>query len=364
MRDNSVMRSLEGLRFLSSSAIVMYHFVPYVVTVRSLEKLGIAVDLFFVISGIVIANHHAGKVSGPLEYFEFMKRRLARIYPLHLATLTFYVGIGLLLILGLIHVAEPAKYDFAELLPNLLLAHAWTPNSVISFNYVSWSISAEFFVYLLFPAILWVVGRGIPLGLCAVGLALAMAIAISHMVLNVDLVNLNWRLGIVRALPSFAFGVFLSCYRVEISRLLGTAAWRVGFHTLLALTVVLVIAGASNYVLLACVYGVVGCAFVCDLSNQRTFASWGPLSSLGPLTYSIYMLHPVVATVLLAAVLPKLLGGSRVAMVAAVCVSTIATLALAVISYRYFEEPLRRRINGMWHFSQAELSRERERLGA
>jgi peptidoglycan/LPS O-acetylase OafA/YrhL len=51
-------------------------------------------------------------------------------------------------------------------------------------------------------------------------------------------------------------------------------------------------------------------------------------------------------------------------MVAAVGISTIATLALAVISYRYFEEPLRRRINGMWHFSQAELSRERERLGA
>ena len=101
----------------------------------------------------MIANHHAGKVNGPLEYFDFIKRRLARIYPLHLATLTFYVGIGLLVILGVMRVTDPAKYNFSELLPNLLLAHAWTPNADISFNYVSWSISAEFFVYLLFPAV-------------------------------------------------------------------------------------------------------------------------------------------------------------------------------------------------------------------
>jgi peptidoglycan/LPS O-acetylase OafA/YrhL len=364
LNDKSLMRSLEGLRFLSSTAIVMYHYVPYVVTVRSLEKLGIAVDLFFVISGIVIANHHAGKVTGPLEYFDFIKRRLARIYPLHLATLTFYVGIGLLVILGVMRVADPAKYNFSELLPNLLLAHAWTPNADISFNYVSWSISAEFFVYLLFPAILWVVGRGITLGICAVGLGLATAIAISHIGMNVDLINLNWKLGIVRAVPSFAFGVFLSCYRVELTRAFGSAACRSGFHALLALTVALIIADASSYLLLACVYGVVGCAFVCDLSNQRTLASWGPVSSLGYLTYSIYMLHPVVATVLLAAVLPKLFGVSNEAMVAAVCISTLATLALAVISYRYFEEPLRRRINGMWHFSTAGHSSQRERLGA
>ena len=144
----------------------------------------------------------------------------------------------------------------------------------------------------------------------------------------------------------------------------GAAACRFGFHALLALTVALIIADASNYVLLACVYGVVGCAFVCDLSNQRTLASWGPVSSLGYLTYSIYMLHPVVATVLLAAVLPKLFGVSNEAMVAAVCISTLATLVLAVISYRYFEEPLRRRINGMWHFSTAGHSSQRERLGA
>jgi peptidoglycan/LPS O-acetylase OafA/YrhL len=364
LRDNTLMGSLEGLRFLSSIMIVLYHYVPYVVTVPSIGELGIAVDLFLVISGIVIANHYAGKIIGPQEYFEFIKRRLARIYPLHLATLAFCVCIGLLLILGFIRVADPTKNDFAEPLPNLPLTHAWTPNSVVCFNYVSWSISAELFVYLLFPAILWFVARGLMAGLCAVGLALAAAIALSHLVVDVDLINLNWKLGIVRAVPSFAFGVLLSCYRVEIAQTVGSTACWFGFHALLALTVVLIIAGANNYMLLACVYGVVASEFVCDLSNQRTLASWGPISSLGHLTYSIYMLHVVVATVLLAAVLPKLRGTSQEAMAVAVCTSILATLALAMLSYRYFEEPLRRRTNDMWHFSPAGLAPRRERFGA
>jgi peptidoglycan/LPS O-acetylase OafA/YrhL len=60
--------SLEGLRFLASLAIVVYHFVPY--TERGLAapefwsgQFSVAVDLFFVISGIVIANGYLGRTS-------------------------------------------------------------------------------------------------------------------------------------------------------------------------------------------------------------------------------------------------------------------------------------------------------------
>src|SRR5262245_4033386 len=91
--------SLEGLRFLASLAIVVYHFVPY--TERGLAapefwsgQFSVAVDLFFVISGIVIANGYLGRTSTWREYGEFMRRRFARLYPLHVATLGFYVLVG------------------------------------------------------------------------------------------------------------------------------------------------------------------------------------------------------------------------------------------------------------------------------
>jgi peptidoglycan/LPS O-acetylase OafA/YrhL len=83
------------------------------------------------------------------------------------------------------------------------------------------------------------------------------------------------------------------------------------------------------------------------LSNQPTVPSWTPLSSLGYLTYSIYMLHTVVATVLLSALLPWLLGASQEMMLVAVIIAAFATLGVAILSYRYFEEPSRRWINGL-----------------
>ncbi len=49
------------------------------------------VDLFFVVSGFVIACQYFGRVSDAASIGRFLWRRLARIYPLHLATLAFYL---------------------------------------------------------------------------------------------------------------------------------------------------------------------------------------------------------------------------------------------------------------------------------
>ena len=144
---------------MSSIAIVVGQYVPYVAATPLIGRLHLAVDLFFVISGIVIAERYADRITGTVDYFRFMSRRVARLYPLHLATLAFYVAIGVLVWSGKLHPVDAARYNPQAILPNLLLTHAWLPSGVISFNYVSWSISAEFFVYLAFPLILWVLRR-------------------------------------------------------------------------------------------------------------------------------------------------------------------------------------------------------------
>jgi peptidoglycan/LPS O-acetylase OafA/YrhL len=175
--------NLEGLRFLASAAIVLHHFVPY--TQRGLGsvefwsgRFSIAVDLFFVISGIVIASGYLGRTSSWREYGGFIRRRFGRLYPLHLLTLGFYVAIGVATSLGLISVMGESNYAFDQLPANLLLVHAWGFSSQLSFNYVSWSISAEWFVYLLFPLVAWTVAK--PSGVVAVAGMLAACIAASR----------------------------------------------------------------------------------------------------------------------------------------------------------------------------------------
>ena len=44
-----------------------------------------------------------------------------------------------------------AKLDSRKILANLLLVQAWIPQYVMSFNYVSWSLSVEVFFYVIFP---------------------------------------------------------------------------------------------------------------------------------------------------------------------------------------------------------------------
>jgi peptidoglycan/LPS O-acetylase OafA/YrhL len=336
--------SLEGLRFLASLAIVLYHFVPY--TERGLAstefwsgRFSVAVDLFFVISGIVIANGYLGRTASWREYGEFIRRRLARLYPLHLATLGFYVMVGAAASIGLLKVAKDTKYAFSELWANLLLVHAWGFSSQLSFNYVSWSISAEWFVYLLFPLIAWAVTK--PGGLLVVGATLAACIAISHNWIGRGLPHLTWDYSILRALPSFALGVWICANRKLLTDVIGPRRAAFGLALSAILLAAFMITGSSQYALIGAAYGIVACAFLCDVAQLRTPLAWAPISRGGTLTYSIYMLHPVIATVLLSFLAPRLIGTSFWPTVAAIGVAILATIGLAILSYRFFEEPAR-----------------------
>ena len=71
-----------------------------------------------------------------------------------------------------------------------------------------------------------------------------------------------------------------------------------------------------------------------------------PISSRGYLTYSIYMLHTVVATIVISFIFPRVFGKSESAILAAVVCSVGLTYAAAYASYWYFETPLRSYIGG------------------
>jgi peptidoglycan/LPS O-acetylase OafA/YrhL len=337
--------SLEGLRLIASILIVTNHYLEYLhLPTRGFH---LAVDLFFVISGIVIAMIYQGRIRDRASYLGFVRRRVARLYPLHLATLLFYIIIGALVATGRIAPEDTEKYNPKEIIPNLLMIHAWSPFGVISYNYVSWSISAEFFVYLSFPLILYVVARGFVGGFAVCVALLLTAIALSQTVAGTELPELSWKLGALRAVPSFALGVWLWVHQ---DRLLKTGslhvcagpAMLVGMATILGLMVFY----PSDYLLLACIYLVVVSAFVCDLAGRRTFASWAPISSRGYLTYSIYMLHTVLATIVISFIFPRIFGKSPNAVLAAVACSAVLTYAAAYVSYWYFEAPLRSYIGG------------------
>ncbi len=116
----------------------------------------LGVDGFFILSGLILARVHPelGKSLTVAGSVRFWGKRLARIYPVHLATIVLLICIvGGGRMIGLTP-DDPQRFAFVPLLENLLLIHGWGFSNPWDWNYPSWSVSTEWAGYVLFP-LLW-----------------------------------------------------------------------------------------------------------------------------------------------------------------------------------------------------------------
>jgi peptidoglycan/LPS O-acetylase OafA/YrhL len=149
------LKPLTSLRFFAAFWVVLFHYWPHLAadsTPAVVAKGYLGVELFFILSGFILCHVYLPAVeAGRFRYGDFLWARLARIYPMHLATL---IGIGL--IGGLALMAglriDPNILSLSALPANLAMVHAWGLAPVVGWNHPSWSISAEWFAYLGFPA--------------------------------------------------------------------------------------------------------------------------------------------------------------------------------------------------------------------
>jgi hypothetical protein len=180
--------SLTILRAFAAWWVVIYHFKrmsPFTdgLDVFALRSGWIGVDVFFVLSGFVLAYVYGPEIeSQNFEFWQFLVKRFARIYPAHLFTLALMLA--MIAATVIIHARtslaselspDPSSnYDpMRTVLAQLLLIHAWGIDKIGHFNAPSWSISAEWFAYLIFPVIAPALLRLSPRRALAVGLAAA-----------------------------------------------------------------------------------------------------------------------------------------------------------------------------------------------
>ena len=151
--------SLTGIRGIAALWVVFFHFrhsygINNVVNFDWLVDKGYwGVDFFFVLSGFVLSYNYFSKFNGPdfgfAYYKRFLVKRLARIYPLHLFTLVIH---AILLFIGYKigqEIVFHGRCGLDSAVGNILLVHAWGFFPSLTWNYPSWSISAEWFAYLI-----------------------------------------------------------------------------------------------------------------------------------------------------------------------------------------------------------------------
>jgi peptidoglycan/LPS O-acetylase OafA/YrhL len=190
-------------------------------------------------------------------------------------------------------------------------------------------------VYLITPVIFWI-GVRKPLALFAGAAVLFAAYLVAHLRFGTTwYFNWTYDFGVLRAIPAFMMGV--ACYRLRQSTPIpfpAAAMWA-------ALT--LFVAGmffhAPGLFLVVCMYAVGLFALAADTAGRpgKLIRAAAPY---GQLTYGVYMLHMLVATVFLSILWQRLLQLNDYMWLGA-GLGLLLTGAAAYLSLFWFERPAR-----------------------
>lgn len=165
----------------------------------------LGVDGFFLLSGLILARVHPELAQSPAGAPQFWLRRLARLYPVHLAVILLLATVTLIgLSLG-ITPRDPGRFTLASLIQNLLLIQGWGVANQLAWNYPSWSISTEWAGYLLFPALWFAIAR-LPTRPAA-ALAASCLPALALVDLRFHGLNLTFAWSLLRFFPEFILGI-------------------------------------------------------------------------------------------------------------------------------------------------------------
>lgn len=287
------------------------------------------VSFFFILSGFILtwSARPADRARG------FWRRRAARIYPVHIATLVLALVMAFTIAPGM-------RVSVGAALANLFLLQSWTSSGPAQLNPVSWSLACEAFFYALFP-LLAIGVRRCPVWLTATFAGLTTVLAMVLPVIN-DHVGLFWSIYYdpLARLPEFLVGMLLA-------RLVMLGRWHgpgVTDSLLIAVGGYLLAPKFGTGTATATVIGyglLIAASAQADLNG--TPSPWRNrwLVRLGELSFAFYMIHILVIRIGEDLFTPhpqlSLLPGLG-ATVAAFSISLITAWAL----YRWVETPGRR----------------------
>ncbi len=289
---------LTGMRGVAATTVVLYHLSH--MDLLSGDALGtfvgkgyLAVDLFFVLSGFVLGLSYGERFASVLKgstYRDFMIRRLARIYPMY-----FVVSIvSLIRDLARLHARGSMSYSWVETLGNFLMLQSWGLG-LRSVSGPTWSLSAEFFAYLTFPAFVALTLRPGPAiraavaALACIGVAV---VALSGLGVRgpLDVVAPDSLLPLLRCVAEFALGLIAyRAVRAPITRQMLSS----NLVTLLSVAVIVgfcAVPWGDALAVLAMPVLIVNLYY--QPAAARAVFGNRVVHHLGAISYSIYLVHP------------------------------------------------------------------------
>ncbi len=340
---------VEVLRGIAAVSVMLFHCIgllPWDVagTPLAVFRAGwIGVDLFFVISGFVIAGSALRQCESPAYAANFWRARLLRIVPLYyVASIAF---------LGFVSADALGAHATFQLLAHALFLHSFFPSTAMSINGVTWSLGVEmqFYVaaFVFVPRVAQLPRRRlVVLYLAVVAIVLAWRVGAWSLLRGAGADDALIAHVVAQApglIDSFALGSLIRLLRLPAAGFRRSAALAAAAFGLFIIVFLVYDANAATYSsslpmmalfrsLVAAFGGVALLAAVA--APARLGRAWWPALHLGRISYGVFLWHlPILYLV------QRHLPWRGTASTLAVIVST---LLLAHVSYRMVEQPCTR----------------------
>lgn len=311
------------------------------------------VDLFFVLSGFIISYVNDAERNRPVsraEVSSFLRARIARLYPLHLFCLSYFILARVLItILQLAHHAGTDfwnPHSFVSFATQLVLLNAWFPKHPV-WNIPSWSISAEFFIYALFPV---VVNLHVRAGAaCKAGLLLLSLAFFTYIFSTTGSLDIVVGLAPARCAAGFFLGMLVYFYRNSIDRLPTIILSILQLGATAAICLVLAKPFADPMIIPAFVI-LVGSTWT-DRGLLSRLLSVRPLMWLGDLSYSVYLNHVCLMAILgffWSRTVPHVLGEGAANRIMWIIFTYAVVIAVSHLTYNRVERPARQWLAQRW----------------
>lgn len=386
MKSTTYLANLTPLRGIAALLTVLFHIELYIKffggvlidekNTALIKRMYLMVDFFFVLSGFIMCYVYAQNFVDSVNTSNFKRftiARFARIYPLHvfsliLTTLVFFIAGQVGLPKFPILQVENSVYSF---ITNLLLLHSMNLHQWFSFTHASWSISTEWWMYMLFPFLvgpfmrLPKLGRAGVFALCVAGYFLIGYVLLPMVtvpeILNFPKgippysLNVSFQYGFFRCLCGFVIGMMIYLgYKDQWAKQILASGYSflclvLGLGICLHFAVLDVFSVLFfPFILLSAAYG---------SQNLDTILGLKPLQRLGDWSYSIYLIHQPLLNGL--SLLLLAMAGPPKAGAPAPKIDTMTSwimtfifislvLIISYLTYRFIEVPARNWINRKW----------------
>lgn len=375
MNPRPYLTTLTPLRGIAALIVVIFHsnldLVPFMpINKPHFLTMGwLWVDFFFVLSGFILcyvySDHFKDTISGN-SYWKYLKARFARVYPLHFVTMIWCLICAIIIIRKAegIHPFYWGMFNPMTAIPSLFLAQSLGLSTSAPLNTPSWSLSTEWWMYMVFPLLvpyfcrLKTPGKILTLGGIA-GLFLFVKYYLGPVGLpfpgGSPSFNVLTDFGIFRCMAGFLLGMFLfTLYQESIGYHFFRKSWVFAlffFGTLIAMqfgTEDLLVIALFPFVILSAAYNTTTIKKILDFPFLQRLGDW---------SFSIYMVHvPIIYLFWIyqtyrtpdfwAAFPPPPAAPENYTTGWWLCLTLVAlTLLIASLTYTYIEVPARNYLN-------------------